>query len=60
MLKILQVMLYSMWTKDFQIYKLGWDRVTRDQIANICWIIEKEREFQINMFLSLSTHPSWP
>ena len=24
-------------------------RGTRDQIANICWIIEKAREFQINM-----------
>ena len=26
-------------------------RRTRDQIANICWIIEKEREFQKNIFL---------
>ena len=24
-------------------------RRTRDQIANICWIIEKAREFQINV-----------
>ena len=26
-------------------------RGTRDQIANICWIIEKAREFQKNIFL---------
>ena len=25
-------------------------RGTRDQIANICWIIEKEREFQENVY----------
>ena len=25
-------------------------RVTRDQIANICWIIEKAREFQKNIY----------
>ena len=25
------------------------DRGTRDQIANICWIIEKAREFQENI-----------
>ena len=27
------------------------DRETRDQIANICWIIEKAREFQKNIYL---------
>ena len=26
-----------------------WSRGTRDQIANICWIIEKAREFQKNI-----------
>ena len=25
-------------------------RVTRDQIANICWIIEKAREYQKNIY----------
>ena len=25
-------------------------RRTRDQIANICWIIEKSREFQKNIY----------
>ena len=26
------------------------DRGTRDQIANICWIIEKARQFQKNIY----------
>ena len=26
------------------------DRGTRDQIANICWIIKKAREFQRNIY----------
>ena len=26
-------------------------RGTRDQIANICWIIEKAREFQKNVYI---------
>ena len=30
-------------------------RGTRDQIANICWIIEKAREFQKDIYLSLTT-----
>ena len=29
-------------------------RGTRDQIANICWIIEKAREFQKNFFALLT------
>ena len=32
-------------------------RATRDQIANICWIIEKAREFQKNIYSALSTMP---
>ena len=28
-------------------------RGTRDQIANICWIIEKAREFQENIYFCL-------
>ena len=27
-------------------------RGTRDQMANICWIIEKAREFQKNIYFS--------
>ena len=37
-----------MWTKNFQMYKLG-GRGTRDQTANIWWIMEKAREFQKNI-----------
>ena len=36
------------WTVNFQMFKLGFrkGRGTRDQIANIFWIISKAREFQ--------------
>ena len=52
MLKILQVRLqqYMKWElPDVQaVFKKG--RGTRDQIANILWIIEKAREFQKNIY----------
>ena len=32
-------------------------RVTRDQIANICWIIERAREFQKTSTSALLTTP---
>ena len=37
---------------NFQMYKLDLEKArgTRDQIANICWIIEKAREFQKNIY----------
>ena len=37
-----------MWTVNFQLFRLVLEkgRGIRDQIANICWIIEKAREFQ--------------
>ena len=31
--------------------RLKKDRGTRDQIANICWIVEKAREFQKSIYL---------
>ena len=31
-------------------------RGTRDQIANICWIIEKEREFQKNIYFCFNDY----
>ena len=38
------------------VYELRISRGTRGQIANICWIIEKAREFQKNSaFASLTT-----
>ena len=41
-----------MWAANFQVYKQNYrkGRGTRDQIANICWIIEKAREFQKNIY----------
>ena len=35
-------------TKNFHMYKLGLEKA--DQIANICWIMEKAREFQKNIY----------
>ena len=36
-----------MWSKKFQMYKLGFEEAEElDQIANIRWIMEKAREFQ--------------
>ena len=37
---------------NFQMLELDLEkgRGTRDQIANICWIIEKAREFQKNIY----------
>ena len=32
------------------MYKLGFKKIARDQIANIGWIIEKAREFQKNIY----------
>ena len=64
MLKILEDRLKSMWSKNFQIdvqagFRKG--RGTRDQIANICWIIEKAREFQKTLLLPYWLHQSlWP
>ena len=41
----------STWTKNFWKYKLNLEKAeSRDQIANICWIIEEAREFQINIY----------
>ena len=37
---------------NFQMFKLNLEKAsgTRDQIANICWIIQKAREFQKNIY----------
>ena len=39
-------------TENFQNFQAGFSkgRGTRDQIANICWIIEKSREFEKNIY----------
>ena len=52
MLKILQARFNNMWTVNFLMFKLVLKkgRETRDQIANIRWIMEKAREFQENIY----------
>ena len=48
MLKILQARLQQYVNRELPDVQAGFTkgRGTRDQIANICWIIEKAREFQ--------------
>ena len=51
MLKILQARLQQYVNCELPDVQVGFrkDRGTRDQIANICWIMEKAREFQKNI-----------
>ena len=51
MLKILKAMLQQYVNHELPDVPAGFrkGRGTRDQIANICWIIEKSREFQKNI-----------
>ena len=53
MLKILQARLQQYVNCELPDVQAGFRKVreTRDQIANIHWIIEKEREFQKNIYL---------
>ena len=48
MLKILQARLQQYVNRELPDIHAGFRKVrgTRDQIANICWIIEKAKEFQ--------------
>ena len=52
MLKILQVRLQQCVNRELPDVQAGFrrGRRTRDQIANICWIMEKAREFQKNIY----------
>ena len=52
MLKILQARLQQYVNHELPDVQAGFrrGRGTRDQIANICWIIEKAREFQKNTY----------
>ena len=52
MLKILQARLQQYVNRELQDVQAGFrkSRETRDQIANIRWIIEKAREFQKNTY----------
>ena len=52
MLKILQATLQQYMNHELPDVQAGFrkDRGTRDQIANICWINEKAREFQKSIY----------
>ena len=53
MLKILQARLQRYVNRELPGVQAGFrkGRGTRDQIANICWIIEKARELQKNIYV---------
>ena len=59
MLKILQGRLQKYVNRELPDVQAGFrkDRVTRDQIANIRWIIRKAREFQKSIYSGLLTMP---
>ena len=52
MLKILQARLQQYMNRELPDVQAGFrkGRGTRDQIANICWIMGKAREFQKNIY----------
>ena len=53
MLKILQARLQQYVNRELPDVQAGFrkGRGARDQIANICWIMEKAREFQKNIYV---------
>ena len=58
MLKILQARLQQYVNRELPDVQAGFrkGRGTRDQIANICWIIEKAREFQKNIYFCFTDY----
>ena len=58
MLKILQARLQQYMNCELSDVQAGFrkGRGTRGQIANICWIIEKAREFQKNIYFCFSDY----
>ena len=58
MLKILHARLQHYMNQELPDVQAGFrkGRGTRDQIANICWIKEKAREFQKNIYLCFSNY----
>ena len=52
MIKILQARLQQYMNRELPDIQTGFrkGRGTRDQIANICWIIDNSREFQKNIY----------
>jgi len=58
MLKILRARLQQYVNRELPDVQAGFSkrRGTRDQIADICWIIEKAREFQKNIYFCLTDY----
>ena len=58
MLKILQARLQQYMNRELPDVQAGFrkGRGTRDQIANICWMMEKGREFQKNIYFCFIDH----
>ena len=58
MLKILQARLQQYINWEIPDVQAGFrkGRGTRDQIANICWIIEKAQEFQKNIYFHFTDY----
>ena len=58
MLKILQARLQQYMNCELPDVQAGFrkGRGTRDQIANICWIMEKAREFQKNIYICFTDY----
>ena len=58
MLKILQTRLQQNMNWELPDVQAGFrnGRETRDQIANICWIIEKARELQKNIYFCFTDY----
>ena len=58
MLKILQARLQQCVNGEFSDVQAGFrkGRGTRDQIANIRWIMEKAREFQKNIYFCFTNY----
>ena len=58
MLKFSKPGFSNTWTVNFQMFKLVFrkGRGTRDQFANIRWIIKKAREFQKNIYFCFTDY----
>ena len=58
MLKILQARLQQYMNHELPDIQAGFrkGKGTRDQIANICWIMEKAREFQKNIYFCFTDY----
>ena len=62
MLNILQARLHQYVNKELPNVQTGFrkERGMRNQIANICWIIEKTTEFQKNMYFCFTDYAIKP